>query len=359
MEMNTRLLFVPLLIALVASLAACGGGTQVPANAIAVVGKTPITIAKFNDYFAQAEATTVAQGGQKPQAGTPQYTSMKNTVVAELVQIAEVEQQAPKEGVSVTPSDVDKYISNLVKTSYGGSMKKFTDALKGQGLTMKAAQQAVYIRLLATKIHDKVVATAKVTVAQEKAYYNANPSTHTTQPTLDIAASKKLANTIEQKLKHGASFAKLAKQYSQDPGSASQGGKYTATGAEVPAYQNVAFTLRTGQLSGLVDATSAANGGYGFFIIKALGPVKKTGTQKTRSVEHILVSVKTKPQQSTFKQVEPTIKQTLLQQAQQTLWSQWLSDLTKEYEGKVSYQASYAPPPTTTTLPATLTTPTG
>ena len=271
--MKTRLLFVPLLIALVASLAACGGGSaQVPANAVAMVGSTPVTIAQFNDYFAQAKAQAVAHGQPAPQAGTPQYTAMKNAVVAELVQIAEVKQQAPKEGVSVTPAEVTKYISNLVKTSYSGSMKEFTAALTQQGLTLKAAQQAVYINLLAMKINTKVTASATVTVAQEKAYYNANPSTHTTQPTLDIPASKKLANKIEQELKHGASFAKLAKQYSQDPGSAAQGGKYTATGAGVPAYQNVAFTLKTGQLSGLVDATSAANGGYGFFIIKALGP---------------------------------------------------------------------------------------
>ena len=80
--------------------------------------------------------------------------------------------------------------------------------------------------------------------------------------------------------------------------------------------------------------------------------MKKTGTQKTRSVEHILVSVKTKPKNSTFKDVQATIKQTLLQQAQATLWQKWLADLTKEYQGKVSYQASYAPP-TTTALPAT------
>ncbi len=61
--MKNRLLFVPVLLALVVSLAACGGGSQnVPANAIAVVNGTPITLAQFNDFFAQAVTAAKLQG---------------------------------------------------------------------------------------------------------------------------------------------------------------------------------------------------------------------------------------------------------------------------------------------------------
>ena len=48
----------------------------------------------------------------------------------------------------------------------------------------------------------------------------------------------------------------------------------------------------------------------------------------------------------TLKSVEPTIKQTLLGQAQDTLWGDWLSKLADQYKGKVSYQSGYAPPTT-------------
>src|SRR5204863_6230004 len=133
----TRLLFVPLLLALVAALAACGGGSQsVPANSIAVVAGKPITLAQFNTFLAQAIAQGKAHGQPEPKPGTPQYTQLRGQVVADLVEIAEVEQQAAKEGVTETPSDVDKYIANLVKTSYNGSQTKFLAALKTQGLTM-------------------------------------------------------------------------------------------------------------------------------------------------------------------------------------------------------------------------------
>jgi len=353
MEMKTRLLFVPLLFALVASLAACGGSSNsVPANAVAVVDGTPITLAKFNFWLAQDVAQKKATTGVAPDPVT-----LRAEVVALLVQFEEVKQQAKKLHVSVTPAEVDKYISDIVKkTPFNGSMSKFLVQLKQQGLTLKGAQEEVSQGLLQQKIRTKVTSAATVTVAQEKTYYDANKSQFMTSATLQVAKSKSLAVSIEQQLRNGTSFAKLAKKYSKDPGSASQGGKYTATSREVPAYDKAAFSLKTGQLSGLVDATSAANGGYGFFIMKPLGPVKTTTSGKTRDMEHILVSVKTTPKQKTFAQAQASIKSTLLGQQQSTLFQKWISDLVTSYKGKISYQTGYAPPTTTaisTTPPIT------
>jgi parvulin-like peptidyl-prolyl isomerase len=342
--MKIRLLVTPVLLALVASLAACGGSQSVPSNAVAVVNGTPITIAKFNVFLAQAMRQAKAQG-QTVSPGTPQYASLRSQVVAGLVQLTKAEQLAAKDKISVSQQEVTKGLADIAKLYYGGSMKKLLAAYQKQGLGLQAVRQQKYLNLLGTKLENMVTSTAKVTQAQELAYYKSNPSMQTTQPTLDVAASKKLANTIERKLKSGMSFATLAKKYSQDTGSASQGGKYTATGKEVPAYDRAAFSLKTGQLSGLVDATSSANGGYGFFIIKPLAPAKTAGGQKTRNVEHILVAVKTKPKSSTFKQAQAQIQQILLNQQKQTLWSQWLSDLQKN--GKVTYQSGFAPPATT------------
>src|SRR5262249_2896233 len=156
-------------------------------------------------------------------------------------------------------------------------------------------------------------------------YFQDNPTLYPPTRSVEhiLVKQKSLAASLEQQLKNGASFAKLAKKYSKDPGSAAQGGKYLATqGKEVPAYDEAAFALKTGALSGLVDATSQADGGYGWFIIKALGPV----------------------QTPSFATEQTTIQSTLLQQKQQALWSQWLEKLAKQYQGKVSYQTNYAPP---------------
>ena len=341
--MKIRLLFVPVLLALVASLAACGGGSQqVPANAIAVVGGNPITRAEFNSFLEQALKQAEVQTGAKPQPGDPQYTQIRNQVIAELVEIAEVKQQAPKEDVTVTQDDVDKFIENLVKTNYDGNEKKFTDALQKQGMSMDNARQQVLINLLANKLHTKVTEGAEVTEKQERDYFNANPDQFNTPASSTrevehiLVKTKALANQLERRLRNGESFAKLAKKYSKDPGSAALGGKYTATdGREVQAYDDVAFALKTGKLSQPVDATSQANGGFGWFIIRALKPVKKTPART-----------------QTFKEAQALIQQTLLQPAQDELWKQWLNDLISSYKDKVSYQSGFAPP-ATTALPTT------
>ena len=336
--MKNRLLFVPVLLALVASLAACGGGSQnVPANAVAVVNGTPITTAQFNDFFQQAVANAKRQG-QSPSPGTPQYTLLRNQTVAQLVAVAELKQQMKKEGVTVSPQDVQTFITNIVKTQYGGSQKKLQAALTAAGLSMHAAQEQVFINLVSTKIHDKVIATATVSGADEQAYYHSNIAQYTTAAatTRNIAhilvKTKAQAQTIERKLAAGASFAALAKKYSTDTGSAQNGGQLcmskSGTSGQcnqmVTPFANAAWALKTGQISAPVHSQ------FGWHVIKAVGPI-----------------VHVKVHQQTFLEAQPQIRQVLLGQQQAKLWQQWITDLQNQYKGKVSYQSGYAPPPTT------------
>src|SRR5438874_13193641 len=132
MEMKTRLPFLLLTLALVALLAACGGGgsTQVPADAIAQVGSTPITKASFNSLLSVACARYKAQGQPCPKVGTPTYSSLRDSAVNFLVQQQELQEEADKLGVKVTQQDLDKQVEQIKKTYYHGSEKKFDAALK-------------------------------------------------------------------------------------------------------------------------------------------------------------------------------------------------------------------------------------
>ena len=333
--MKIRLPFLLVTLLLVVSLAACGGSTKVPANAVAVVNGVPITMADFNTFLNSAIAVAKSQGQPKPTPGSPQYIAMRNQVIAYLVQFAEVKQQAEKQGVSVSQDEVTKFIANIAKTKFAGSMPKLTAALKQQGLTMDAARQEVYLNLLADKIRKKVTVSAAVTAAAVKAYYTQNLSQYTTpeqtsRPVRHILVkTKSLADKLEKQVNSG-NFAALAKKYSTDTGSASQGGKLSAIkGQLVKPFENVAFALKNGQISAPVKSQ------FGWHIIQALGPVKSE-----------------KAHTSKFSEVASTIKSTLLQQEQDKLWQQWLSDLTDSFKGKVNYQSGYAPP-ATTALPTT------
>jgi peptidyl-prolyl cis-trans isomerase D len=91
----------------------------------------------------------------------------------------------------------------------------------------------------------------------------------------DDATVKKQAEEILAKLKAGADFAELARQKSEDEGSAKKGGDldYFGKGQMVPEFDQVAFTLQPGQLSDLVKTQ------YGYHIIKVVD--KKPATTKT------------------------------------------------------------------------------
>lgn len=83
------------------------------------------------------------------------------------------------------------------------------------------------------------------------------------------AEVKKLQKTAEEvlaKIKAGANFGDMAKKYSQDT-SASNGGNigWITHGQTVKAFEDTAFSMKPGQVSGLVHTS------YGIHIIKVLG----------------------------------------------------------------------------------------
>jgi foldase protein PrsA len=349
MEMKTRLPFLLLsALLLVALLAACGGGGNsgpVPADAVAQVDGTPVSKTSFTALMSVACARYKAQRQACPKVGTPTYSSLRDSAVTFLVQQEELTQEAKKLGVTVTQKDIDKQVEQIKKTYYQGSEKKFEDALKKDDITMSELEQyELRPNLLGQKLQAKVTSDVKVSDAAAQKYYNANKATYVTPKTREVrhilVNSKSLADTIETKLKNGASFAALAKKYSKDTGSAAQGGKLCVahggtSGAcqqTVPPFDKAVFSLKTNELSPPVKSV------YGWHIIQALGAVKPSHTQ-------------------TFAEVKSQIEANLASQQKQTAWQAWLAQMAKDFKGKVTYQTGYAPATTTTpTTPAPTTT---
>ncbi len=95
--------------------------------------------------------------------------------------------------------------------------------------------------------------------------------------------ARELAQALLDSLKAGADFAELAKKYSDDPGSASQGGDlgFVKRGIFYPEFEAVAFSLKKGELSGVVESP------VGYHIIQMLE--RRGESVHTR---HILIKIK-------------------------------------------------------------------
>jgi len=79
-----------------------------------------------------------------------------------------------------------------------------------------------------------------------------------------VAEAQHRAEDLLKQVKSGANFEDLAKKYSEDPGSAKQGGSlgWIGRGQTVPEFEKSAFSLPKGQISELVKSS------YGFHIIR-------------------------------------------------------------------------------------------
>jgi foldase protein PrsA len=345
--MKTRLLpYLSLSLALVAVLAACGGGggsSTVPNNAVAQVDSTPVTKTSFNALMAVGCAHFKAQGQACPKPGSSGYTQLRDQAISFLVQQSELQQEAAKMGVTVTQKDVDKQIAKIKKTYYKGSEKQLEDALKKDQITLPQLEQYnILPNLLAARLENKVTSNVKVSDATAEKYYNANKKAFVQPQTREVrhilVSSKSLANRLYQQLKSdgGSNFAQLAKKYSKDTGSAAQGGKLcVAHGGQsgscqqtVAPFDKVAFSLKTNEISPPVHSQ------FGWHVIQALSAVKPAHTQ-------------------TFPEVKSQIKQNLSSQQKQTAWTAWLAKLTKDFNGKISYQTGYTPAATTTAATTT------
>jgi peptidyl-prolyl cis-trans isomerase SurA len=95
--------------------------------------------------------------------------------------------------------------------------------------------------------------------------------------------AKDFAIALLDSLKNGADFSKLAKKYSDDPGSASQGGDLGSVkrGVFFPEFEAAAYALAPNQLSGIVESP------VGYHIIQLL---ERHG--ESIHCRHILIKVK-------------------------------------------------------------------
>jgi len=161
----------------------------------------------------------------------------------------------------------------------GNEIKSYYEKNSQQYLTAEKVQLE-YIELNM----DDVAALQEVTDEMVKQHYESSPESYMTKD--DVAAKKKITE-LRKQIQQGKDFAVLAKKYSQDKGSAKQGGDlgYLTRGVS-EQFDNVVFALKKGEVSKVIKSKE------GFQIIQ-LDDIR-TGDPEERKVRHILLKAKSK-----------------------------------------------------------------
>ncbi|MBV9276973.1 MAG: peptidylprolyl isomerase [Candidatus Eremiobacteraeota bacterium] len=221
-----------------ALLAACSGGTVATINGQAIT-KSDLDNKLENGPAAKATLNQIAQ-------------SML------------IEQYAKDHNISVSDADIDKKINQL-KAQYGAS--QFDNLIKQRGMSEDDVRRAIRDQLIVDQALGKNI---RISDADVKKFFDKNHAAFDKPPQVHarhiLVSNLQTANMVEQKLKSGAKFEDLAKQYSQDPGSKDKGGDlgFFRTGQMMPSFEKAAFSQKLNEVGPPVKSP------FGYHIIEVL-----------------------------------------------------------------------------------------
>lgn len=207
-----------------------------------------------------------------------QIASLKENILDKFIRIEVLWQEALKKNITADKKEILEQKSKLRERF--PDEKAFEAALTDMGLTESELNEKLGQSVAIQKLIEEEVAK-KVTVSEKemKSFYEENPQYFKEQPQVkashilikveenatdaEKAQAKDKIRQIQEKLKKGADFAALAKEYSQCPSSA-QGGDlgFFGRGRMVKPFEDAAFALKEGQISDVVESP------FGYHLIK-------------------------------------------------------------------------------------------
>jgi foldase protein PrsA len=182
------------------------------------------------------------------------YEEMKTSVGDQALQILMIE-KVLADKYEVTDKEVDAEY----KKSEEQMGESFDQFLAQNNQTKDSYKKVIRLNLLQEKaLTDGVEITDEEIQAQYDRQGTELNARHI------LVADEETANKVKKELDAGGDFAKLAKEYSTDPGSAENGGSldWFGTGAMVPEFEEAAYALEVNEISEPVQSQ------HGFHIIQ-------------------------------------------------------------------------------------------
>jgi foldase protein PrsA len=347
----TRLISL-LATAAVLPIAVAGCGNDVPSGAVAKVDDTVIKQEEF-DHWVQAAAQgqqppggggqvsvpdppdftecvdakkqqPVPPGSQKPTDDQlkdqcqQEFDSLKQQVMQFLISAEWIEQEANARDIEVSDEEVQKQFEDQKNQSFPNE-KQYQQFLKTSGQTEEDLLFRVKLDVLSTKVRDEIIDDVdEVSDEDIQTYYDENKERFAQPERRDLnvvlTKTEDKANEAKQAIESGQSFKDVAKEFSIDEASKSQGGKLPAVaeGQQEKAFDDAIFSAEKGQLTGPVKTQ------FGWYVFE--------------------VTKVTPASQQSLDDAKETIKSLLRSEREQKA----LDDFIKEFQDKYSEKTNCA-----------------
>jgi peptidyl-prolyl cis-trans isomerase SurA len=271
--------FIAVLFGLMISVA-CNQGKN-PGDVMAKVNGRKITNTEVDKYFKNQTAGSPQQPTQE------QASSLRLSILRELIDQEIMMQRAEKLGLLATDEEVDRKLTE-VKSPY--SPEEFNQKLTERNISLDDFKKDLRRTLTVDKVINKeITSKINVTDAEVATYYNEHkPEFNLIEPQYHLARiivtptpnqqvrnlkndkaqndadAKKKIQQIANRLDSGDDFATVAMNYSEDPDTAGNGGDLGFTPQSGlqrtdPATREAVLKLKPGQYSGIVTLLNPQN----------------------------------------------------------------------------------------------------
>ncbi len=250
------------------------------------------------------------------EAAIREIKKVRAEALEELIDRKLIVQEFNKKGLTLPERYVRERIESLIREEFGGDRAAFIKTLKAQGFTLKRFEQMETDKLIVQAMRSQFAGGSFVaSPAKVQEYYNRNIEKFSSEPQVKLRMitlvkndsegvnSRKVAEEIHAKIKSGTDFARMAQMYSEDSNSESGGDwGWIDKNTLNPQLTNIAFQLKPGELSGVIEAREA----YYIMLAEAQrGGGRKPLSQVRKEVEQRVIA---EQRQAAFKEWTATLR---------------------------------------------------
>ena len=270
--------YVPVVIVVIALFAMQAyekGEAKSPEGTIALVNGAVITQEDLDTELSMAQQ----QFSNQDQPNAEQLADIKKKLLDGLIARKVLFQESEKKGIEVDDATIDERLANMKKQF--PKEDDFKGMLEKMHLTEEVLKSHLHEGMAIQKlIEQEIVNNLKISDKDTKDYYDGHmdlfkqpgkiQASHIlvkVDPGVDEsvkAEALKKIKKIQKELRENGDFAELAKKYSDCPSGAKGGDLgYFARGQMVKPFEEVAFSLKKGEISGITETK------FGYHLIKA------------------------------------------------------------------------------------------